>query len=345
MSHADDGTIHAYLDGELSALEVARLEAHLAQCAPCGARVEAERDVVTRSTRLLARAAPPERDAPPLESLRERATSPKRRFRVPLSWAAGLVLTIGVGWFAARELPRSRSGNVGRSEHDAAAPLGARMEAESSRTASAPATALTESARGTATSDLADARVPAGAGAPVPAAPAPPVPAPSATADSYRRLAEAAAPPGERGRADQRSATPASDSIAPPAPSPSADMGLPNAAAEARALNIEPRRAASESIEVDSARTLLAGDVFAVPELPVKAVRREQVGGQATVVVEQALDSTRSIQIVHRRSDSETGYSARRATQRRVGSTDVEVRGPLPTDSLVRLLDRLRAIR
>src|ERR671923_128330 len=59
MSHADDGTLHAYLDGELSALEAARLEAHLAECAPCRARLAEERDVLNRASRILALAEPP----------------------------------------------------------------------------------------------------------------------------------------------------------------------------------------------------------------------------------------------------------------------------------------------
>ena len=33
MSHVDDGTLHAYLDGELAPVERARFEAHVAECA------------------------------------------------------------------------------------------------------------------------------------------------------------------------------------------------------------------------------------------------------------------------------------------------------------------------
>jgi hypothetical protein len=343
MSHADDGAIHAYLDGELSALEVAKLEAHVAQCAACRARVEAERDVVARSTRLLARAAPPEREAPPLESLRDRAARPPRRRRfpvpLPLSLAAGLVVALAAGWFALREFPappsrgtvtydadRSNEATL-RGMLDTAVP----GQREMVRQESTAAAATSQPMSGVATQP------------PAPAAAAPP-PAPTPV-DTPRAYADAMIA-AERSRMDARAAVPARDSAGHPA-APSGAMAVPEAAAEG---NLAPaRRAAPETIDVDSARALLSGDVFAVPDLPVKAVRREQSAGyEATVVVEQTYDSARTIRVVHRRLEpAEAGAGARasRATQRRVGSTDVEVLGPLPTDSLVRLLDRLRAIR
>src|SRR5439155_940486 len=43
MSHVDDGTLHAYLDGELSPAEVQGVEAHLAQCPACLGRLDDER--------------------------------------------------------------------------------------------------------------------------------------------------------------------------------------------------------------------------------------------------------------------------------------------------------------
>ena len=40
MSHVDDGTLHAYLDGELTPVERARLEGHVAECAACRNRLD-----------------------------------------------------------------------------------------------------------------------------------------------------------------------------------------------------------------------------------------------------------------------------------------------------------------
>src|SRR6266850_373938 len=60
MSHVDDGTLHAYLDGELSSAETQGVDAHLAQCPACRGRLEEERALITRAGELLALAAPPD---------------------------------------------------------------------------------------------------------------------------------------------------------------------------------------------------------------------------------------------------------------------------------------------
>lgn len=51
--HADEGTIHAWLDGELPAAEAAALEAHVAACATCAAAVAEARGLVAASSRIL----------------------------------------------------------------------------------------------------------------------------------------------------------------------------------------------------------------------------------------------------------------------------------------------------
>src|SRR5206468_10494765 len=98
MSHVDDGALHAYLDGELSPVERERLEAHLADCAPCRARLDEERGLVERASQLLGLASPPERAAPPpLHQLRQ----PRLmwRLRMPLAWAASVVLAVSLGYY------------------------------------------------------------------------------------------------------------------------------------------------------------------------------------------------------------------------------------------------------
>src|SRR5207245_1032471 len=60
MSHVDDGTLHAYLDGELSPPEAQAVEAHVAQCLACGTRLEEERALIVRAGELLAQAAAPD---------------------------------------------------------------------------------------------------------------------------------------------------------------------------------------------------------------------------------------------------------------------------------------------
>src|SRR2546427_2123580 len=103
MSHVDDGTLHAYLDGELSPAEVQGVEAHLAQCPACRGRLDEERALITRAGELLALAAPPDRELPPF---RVGDVKPPTRLwwkvRLPLAWAATRVLALGIGTYLGR---------------------------------------------------------------------------------------------------------------------------------------------------------------------------------------------------------------------------------------------------
>src|SRR2546425_9590421 len=96
MSHADDGTLHAYLDGQLSPVERAQLEAHLASCPACRARLDEERALIERADALLALATPPERAIPPFHQLRH--PRPLWRFPPPPLWAGPGPLAPGAGW-------------------------------------------------------------------------------------------------------------------------------------------------------------------------------------------------------------------------------------------------------
>jgi hypothetical protein len=53
MQHLDEGTIHAWLDGELPSAEREALEAHIVECEPCAAAVAEARGFVAASTRIL----------------------------------------------------------------------------------------------------------------------------------------------------------------------------------------------------------------------------------------------------------------------------------------------------
>src|SRR2546430_13864079 len=103
MSHVDDGTLHAYLDGELSPPEAQGVEAHLAQCPGCRGRLEEERALIARAGELLALAAPPDRELPPW---RPGDANPLERLwwqvRLPLAWAATIVLALGIGTYFGR---------------------------------------------------------------------------------------------------------------------------------------------------------------------------------------------------------------------------------------------------
>src|SRR5437773_10643961 len=96
MSHVDEGTLHAYLDGALPPGERGQVDAHLAECPACRERLAEARALIARADALLALALPAERSAPPLHELRRR--SMWRRVRWPIAWAATVTLAIGLGW-------------------------------------------------------------------------------------------------------------------------------------------------------------------------------------------------------------------------------------------------------
>src|SRR5437899_9415769 len=108
ISHVDDGQLHAYLDAELPQAEAWRLEAHLGECPACRGRLEEQRALIARAGELLALAAPPARDVPPL-SFRPGDTQPpppaRWPARLPLAWAATVVLALAAGWYLRGESP------------------------------------------------------------------------------------------------------------------------------------------------------------------------------------------------------------------------------------------------
>ena len=53
MQHLDEGTIHAWLDGELPASEAEQVEAHARECAECAQKVAEARGLIAASTRIL----------------------------------------------------------------------------------------------------------------------------------------------------------------------------------------------------------------------------------------------------------------------------------------------------
>lgn len=53
MQHLDEGTIHTWLDGELSPEEAAKVEAHANECSQCAAHVAEARGLIAASTRIL----------------------------------------------------------------------------------------------------------------------------------------------------------------------------------------------------------------------------------------------------------------------------------------------------
>jgi anti-sigma factor RsiW len=288
MSHTDDGTMHAYLDGELSAREAVELEQHVAGCSDCRARLEEARALIKRAGSLLALAAPAARVAPPWPPATA-ALGRWRRHGVPLAWAATVVLALGTAWYVGRRtLPGERS------------------------TPTPPTAALRRQAE-----------------APAPTPPPAPVVSPQAPASS----AAAAVPSPAAGR-------------------PRVDTAVAPVLVRERAA--ESRMDLSPWVELgfDGAGTLLGQPPLAIPGLSIRRLARPRTG-EALVLVEQLVDSGTVVRLYEQRrpgpaADSlpQRGLVASGAAPARVGRDAgplrVEIEGPLPPDSLRRLLERVK---
>jgi hypothetical protein len=112
MSHLDEGTIHALLDGELSPADAAAARRHAAECGSCAARLAEAESLLRESDRLIgAIELPPEAPASGLMSknagdgsARSAVSERRRRFASgrTLAWAASVAVVVGAGYAATR---------------------------------------------------------------------------------------------------------------------------------------------------------------------------------------------------------------------------------------------------
>jgi len=363
MSHVDEGTLHAYLDGELPSTERAALDAHLAQCATCRATLNEERALLERASALLGSARPAERPAPPFEQLRQVPKRSSWHISTPLAWAASIMLALGLGYylrdpgtdqdvsglFDQRAAPVAEQAQTQTQEpanaDKASAPL---RQTQQPRALGRPATDVAAETEGASVDSLRRGEANSGVVAFQPqvqlrgAAPAQAAPPPR---DSALRLEDAiiTAAPAERDRARLGAASARRD--------------------ESRSV----RNLVSTTwpiISRGAAASLLGDKPVGVPGLATRRIRRSP-GADGTVVVEQALDSATVIQVFQRpaaarlSNDSAVhyfdGYRAREAAPaaaaapadrlaRFVGKLRVEIAGPLSPDSLNRLLEQVEPL-
>jgi hypothetical protein len=284
MSHVDDGTLHAYLDGELSPPEAQGVETHVAQCPACRERLAEERALIARATELLARAAPPERDLPPF---RPGDIQPPVRLwwqvRLPLAWAATIALALGIGTYVGeRGVPRL----------EPTAPERPTIVADQlARTAPAPGPATASAPD----SVFAEQR--------------------QRVSERRGRVSKPAASPAVGSIIEEKSREeiprqPAADSIARPEAAPVTADGYLALKAPAPSpvhremvqLNAYGGAVKGPPIGVDSARLLLGRDPLAVPDLPIRGIyRARMIGYSVMVIVEQALDSSNVIEVINGR--------------------------------------------
>jgi hypothetical protein len=89
MQHPDEGTIHSWLDGALSADEAARVEAHVKDCPECAAAVAEARGFIAASSRILTALDNAPRGVIP-------AAAPKKRVD-PTVWRIAATLLVVAG--------------------------------------------------------------------------------------------------------------------------------------------------------------------------------------------------------------------------------------------------------
>lgn len=147
MPHLDEGTIHAWLDGELSAADAAAAERHVADCPKCQAVVADARGAIAGAARIVSAldAGPP--GVIPRPASQPNTKTSKPRFAgnpVRMAMAATIIVAVGVT-LSVRELqhdrdPRSapRLENVSPTLPVRSAPV------PTTSTAAAPASAVPE---------------------------------------------------------------------------------------------------------------------------------------------------------------------------------------------------------
>ncbi|HYK82557.1 MAG TPA: hypothetical protein VEU55_05380, partial [Gemmatimonadales bacterium] len=158
----------------------------------------------------------------------------------------------------------------------------------------------------------------------------------------------AAAPSSTAAAVAAPSATPAPAPAPATGREPSADTSGPQGAlAPAQLRTRRDEVAAWPEIGFDVAGGLLGQPPLAIPGVPIRRLARPPTG-EAVVVVEQAVDSLTVVRLYERRRPSEgtdTLLERERARAvapphpgRDVGPLRLEIQGPLPPDSLSRLL-------
>lgn len=372
MSHVDEGTLHAYLDGELPPAERAGLEAHLEQCMACQAVLTEERALLERASALLGSTRPTERPAPPFQEVRR---APRRPWyaRTAFAWAASVILALGVGYYLS----------------DAARPQPYMAQSERVALTATPASESAKTEQRQMLSRENEGFVPA---RPTDKArwSAPPASnAPQAQGyvalDSLRHgdsllgfysvqptvNLRGARPPlqGLAGRVDS---VPTRDStlrfgealiVVDGAPTREQADRRPAAATAAPSVSRNDSRSVRNLVSTTwplisrgKAASLLGDRPVGVPGLATRRIRGSP-GTDSTVVVEQALDSNTMIQIFQRPASATVKYDsgasyysgvererADRVLARYVGRLRVEISGPVSTDSLNKLLEQLEPI-
>jgi len=359
MPHVDEGTLHAYLDGELPSAERKTVDAHLAECTSCRAMLVEERALLERASALLGAARPVDRAAPPFEQLgvsRSRKRSPWH-VRMPVAWAASIALALGVGYYlhepnAASLTPRESSGIAYLMEQraaDANRDLPAPADEERKTSSRAPSLAArSKPAAVPTTPQLYDS-----------------VTVVASQTNKREAVLEAAPvvgvvaiPPAAAPRLRNAEPAPAASAVAKDSAVRVDGVIVASGASGAGGRKERAHLPTTTSwpiITRGAARSLLGTEPVGLPGL-ARQIRRSPTA-DGTVVVEQRIDSATTIQIFQRQSGMDSSGQARyyyRQQEREIAPADrlaryvgrlrVEIAGPLSTDSLNKLLDQVQPL-
>ncbi len=350
MSHVDDGTLHAYLDGELSPPEVRGVEAHLAQCPACRGRLDEERALITRTGELLALAAPPDRELPPF---RAGDVQPLTRLwgkvRLPLAWAATVVLALGIGTY------------LGRGGEQVLQPQQATSDAQPAERRALDAPTTSERARRESLNWVRSE-----ASAPPAARPAVPAQGALAKADRVERKREAQATVPTEPPSIQSAATPAPAGLySPLGASISTDSARrllgrdPLAVPGAEIRGIYPAHEAGYSAVVIVQQALESGMVIEVVSRRPSPVALDEVTATAAATSRADSVSARERAPLSRaqvtdslaaKAAARLGYAEKRKQEtlnrlvRRLDDLEIQISGPLSSDSLQKLLQLARPV-
>jgi chemotaxis protein histidine kinase CheA len=95
MSHLDEGTLHALLDGELDVTEAREVQSHLGTCVACGSRLQEVKQFLAEADRLVGALEMPAGATAPPSPPPSRQSAPFRRpQREPESWEETPVLLL-----------------------------------------------------------------------------------------------------------------------------------------------------------------------------------------------------------------------------------------------------------
>lgn len=181
--HLDEGTIHAWLDGELDEVQAARIQAHIGQCGACAAHVAEARGLIAGASRVIGML-----DETPAPMLRPAVTptagtdlSVWRMLRVtPARASIAAVLVVAVG-IALTRGQLAREAATSPRVRDAAAPVSAeRVPPASAKATPMEDTILDAAIKRRLAAEAPPRTVERAPGVAVPTAPLPASPAPNA---------------------------------------------------------------------------------------------------------------------------------------------------------------------